>query len=250
MSAIRRSLALLLSAGLLAGCMTYTTLMHPGEKTELGTLEPGMTREQVDAILGDPERVEGHLAYHEVNLKGVGHSPSRWWLPVAVAADATFFLLEPALAYGQYAAIQQQQALIAVAYGPDGRLIGPDHDGARAGYRRFLTAVRQEGLLHLVCRAANQGYAPAAQAQATRYLYGLWDTEPDIGQAYLWASLAIFAGRQDAVELQARVASLLLVEQRLALDRAFASWQPIPCPEHPRGYQRPAADPPSGTAAR
>lgn len=114
---------------------------------------------------------------------------------------------------------------------------------------RLALAVALVELLYLVCRAANQGYAPAAQAQATRYLYGLWNTAPDAGQAYLWASLAVFAGRQDAAELQARAAALLPVKQRSALDRAVASWQPIPCPEHPPGYQRRAVEWPSGTAA-
>ncbi len=229
-------LGVLVLAGMLSvsagGCMTFEAfrLAVASPPPDLTIIKVGATRETVERVLGQPVRRESNVHTYEYDRRHVGPLVGGAALLIFGAMDFfTAGLFSAAHWHDMKKAEEAQRASVSIVYGPRDTVIGVSHQQAEAQYLAWLhSRNRKQGLARL-CLAANAGYAPAQSAQAMRYWYGLWDTDVDRVQAYLWLRLAAFGGERSASQIADEWPAVMTGDQVAEADRLFKEWEPAPC---------------------
>jgi len=216
-------LAALLSP-FLGGCFTATALTWGPPPPDLTVIRVGATRETVERTLGEPVRQEHNVSTYEYNTRNL-RTPG--FVLLGLVADA--ITLGGMGAGPTWEAYRAQLAESSIVYGPRDTVIGVSHRQAEAQYLTWLHSGSRKENLEGLCHAANAGYAPAQAAQAMRYWYGLWGTDVDRVQAYVWLRLAAFGGQGSASEIQSGWASVMTPDQVAEANRLFMEWDPAPC---------------------
>jgi TPR repeat protein len=126
-------------------------------------------------------------------------------------------------------AVKAQRAKHGIIFGPRDTVIGLSYEKAEADYLGWLLNVGRKKNLENLCQAANAGYPEAQAIQAARYRYGLWDTESQPVQAYVWLRLAELGGHPEAREAITDMTTVMRPDDVSEADRLFSNWSPSSC---------------------
>ena len=93
--------------------------------------------------------------------------------------------------------------------------------------RRSEWKLRQEAGIY--CANADLGHADAQKHIADIYFYGKYNVNKDMQRAYVWYSLAVTGGSDEADTRLGSVESVLTPDQLTEAQRLFEQWEPGQC---------------------